>query len=136
VTFCLLIPGKPTGKGRARHGAGRTFTPRETTLAEETIRAIWRDEGSPRIEGPVELTVELCVTRPRSHYTAKGSLSTEGKRHAKPSRQKPDVDNALKLVMDALNTLAWRDDVEIVSATVRRLWAAAPHTNVLAREAQ
>lgn len=135
MSFTLMIPGRPTGKGRARHGQGRTFTPRETTLAENEIRRVWQHVGEPRIDGPVRLTVDLAVTRPRGHYTTTGELSAEGLRHPLPYRQKPDVDNALKLVMDALNTLAWRDDVEVVKAAVSRLWAPNPYTLVLVEPA-
>lgn len=37
-------------------------------------------------------------------------------RHTK----KPDADNVLKAVLDALNGLAWVDDAQVFSATVRK----------------
>jgi Holliday junction resolvase RusA-like endonuclease len=126
--FQLIVPGAPQGKQRARHGQGRTWTPRETLLAEQEIRRAWEEAGCPRVAGPVEVTVQLGVTRPRSHATSKGRLSAEGRRNPEPHRQKPDVDNALKLVMDALNTRAWADDVQVVDASVTRLWAREPFT--------
>lgn len=132
--FTLRIEGKPVGKGRPRFGQGRTWTPRETVLAEQEIRRAWEEAGSPRVEGALKLMVLLRVTRPQSHYLLSGGLSAEGRRHAFPFRQKPDTDNALKLVMDALNTRAWSDDVQVVEATVIREWDAVPSTLIDVQE--
>lgn len=122
-SFSLFIPGKPRGKGRPRHGNGRTFTDAATQQAEGDIFSCWLEHGSPRLaEGDIELRVTLVVERPKSHYRKNGTLSAEGERHPRPSTVKPDVDNALKLVMDALNTRAWTDDVRVVSAMIVRLW--------------
>jgi Holliday junction resolvase RusA-like endonuclease len=131
----LVVAGRPEGKGRARHGQGRTWTPRRTVLAEREVRAAWQVVGSPRLEGPVALDLDLVVVRPRGHFTARGALSAEGRRHPLPHRTKPDADNALKLVMDALNTRGWRDDVQVVSARVSRRWGEWPHTRLTVRPA-
>jgi Holliday junction resolvase RusA-like endonuclease len=132
--FTLRIEGKPVGKGRPRFGQGRTWTPRETVLAEQEIRRAWEEAGAPRLEGALKILVLLRVTRPQSHYTSSGGLSAQGRRHVFPHRQKPDTDNALKLVMDALNTRAWADDVQIVDATVVREWAEVPSTLIDVQE--
>lgn len=134
MTFTITIPGSPTGKGRARHGQGRTFTPRATVLAEQAIRCAWQDEGSPRLpDGPVALTVTMRVERPRGHFKRDGSLTAEGERNPFPHRKKPDVDNCIKLVMDALNKHAWGDDVQVIEAHVYRLWDDIASTTVTAR---
>ena len=98
------------------------------------MRAAWERAGEPRLDGAVALTVELHVERPAGHFTSRGELSAEGRRHPHPERQKPDADNALKLVMDALNTRAWRDDVQVVRAVVSRAWATRAATRVEAHE--
>jgi Holliday junction resolvase RusA-like endonuclease len=134
--FQFTVPGRPQGKGRPRHGQGRTFTPRETVLAEQTIRAGWQTAGSVRLDGPITLHVLLGVTRPLGHFKKDGTLSAEGARNPQPSRKKPDVDNALKLVMDALNTRAWADDVQIVQAQVERLWDTREYTRVIAHRVE
>jgi Holliday junction resolvase RusA-like endonuclease len=131
--FSFMVLGRPQGKGRPRHGQGRTWTPRETTLAEQGIRAGWTSAGAVRLEGAITLHVLLSVTRPKSHYKTNGALSAEGVRHPQPRNKKPDVDNALKLVMDALNTRAWHDDVQIVQAQVDRVWDDREYTRVIAR---
>jgi Holliday junction resolvase RusA-like endonuclease len=123
MPFTLTVPGTPTGKARPRFANGRTFTPRETVLAEQAIRCAWEDAGSPRMpDGPVELDVHLFVERPQGHFKRDGSLNAEGMRNLEPFRRKPDLDNAVKLVMDALNGRAWRDDVQVVVLHARRRW--------------
>jgi hypothetical protein len=37
--------------------------------------------------------------------------------------RKPDWDNAAKLVCDALNGIAWRDDAHVADARVLKFWA-------------
>lgn len=136
MSFTLVIPGRPAGKGRARHGNGRTFTPRETVLAEQAIRHAWIDAGEPTLgDRPVRLRVKLAVVRPAGHFTSRGTLSAAGRRQPVPARQKPDCDNALKLIMDALNTRAWRDDVQVVDARVYREWDDRPYTSLTAEAA-
>lgn len=121
----LELSGKPEGKGRPRFGkGGRVFTPNATKLAEARIISAWQDAGEPRLEGPVSVHLLLEVSRPKDHYTSKGELSAKGRRTPLPTGRKPDLDNAVKLVMDALNRRAYHDDVDVVSLTAVRVWSA------------
>jgi hypothetical protein len=72
--FTIHIAGAPAGKGRARFGHGRTFTPKDTVMAENDIRAAWKQAGAPRLEGPIALDVELHVTRPRRISRRRGAV--------------------------------------------------------------
>lgn len=120
----LELTGKPEGKARPRFGkGGRVFTPNATKLAETRIIDAWKDADCPRLNGAIKVGVLLKVARPKSHYTTKGALGAVGLRLPRPIGRKPDVDNALKLVMDALNGRAYRDDVDVVEASVHRVWS-------------
>ncbi len=120
----LELSGRPEGKGRPRFGkGGRVFTPNATKLAEGRIIDAWKNAGEPRLDGPIKVTLLLEVARPKSHFTTKGVLNANGRRTPRPTGRKPDIDNALKLVMDALNRRAYRDDVDVVQAVVERWWA-------------
>jgi crossover junction endodeoxyribonuclease RusA len=132
--FTLRIPGEARGKERPRHANGRTYTPAQTVLAENRIYSVWKSEGEPRLpDGPVAIELEIGVVRPESHWNAKRVLTKEGLRNYQPFRKKPDLDNALKLVMDALNKCAWTDDVRVVNAHVYRVWSDQPYTLLNAR---
>lgn len=120
----LRIDGKPTGKGRPRfvRATGRTYTDPQTEAAEARIERAWEDAGKPRIAGPIVFELDIVVARPKNHWRVDGTLSAAGEREPWPCR-KPDADNALKLAMDALNSRAYRDDVDVVYALVLRRWA-------------
>lgn len=126
MTVSFEIPGRIAGKGRPRAvviaGRPRLHTPARTRTAEDRVRDAWRAAGSPYLgETPIALTVELYEQRPATHFTTKGDLSAEGRRKKYPAR-KPDLDNVLKLIGDALNGCMWRDDAQIVTVHVARVW--------------
>ena len=133
----LRIPGPATGKDRPRFDprTKRTYTTAQTARAERDIRAIWRDAGEPRLPDDVALavSVQITVVRPASHSRRDGTLSAEGIRHPVPRNKKPDLDNAVKLIMDGLNGLAYRDDVQVAYLSVSRLWGAVADTVVVLR---
>lgn len=132
--FTLVIDGKPQGQPRPRFANGRAYAGKQQKLAEGEIRRVWQEAGSPRmVDGPLALTMALRVSRPSGHFKRDGSLSAAGERHAHPHKQKPDLDNAVKLVCDALNTLAWRDDVRFVQVLAFRCWADWPHSEITVR---
>jgi Holliday junction resolvase RusA-like endonuclease len=121
----LLIPGRAQGKDRPRfvRATGRTYTPKETLAAEERIRHAWCKAGEPEVHGALSVTITVRTPRPQSHYLKGGELSAEGRRHPYPdNNQKPDLDNVLKLCLDALNGHAFKDDVQIVQAHAYRFW--------------
>lgn len=132
MQFTLHIPGKPRGKDRPRfvRKTGRTYTPKETVVAEERIREIWREVGEPALSGPLRATMTAFTPRPASHYLTDGvSLSAEGRRHPFPDNQKPDLDNVLKLCLDALNGHAFKDDVQFIESHVYRFWTDVTSPN-------
>lgn len=73
----------------------------------------------------------FLVERTKGHFIATGDLSTEGLRHPLPENRKPDVDNAAKLVMDALNKRAYKDDVQVTTATQKKRWSNVSGTEII-----
>lgn len=95
---------------RHRHGQGRTWTPARTNAARREIVQAFREEepGWTVWEGPVELTL-TCV-----HQTPKSGWPGQ------QCNRKPDLDNVVKLVGDALNGVAYRDDAQIAQVIARK----------------
>lgn len=126
-SFSLLIHGEPEGKGRPKfvRKTGKAYTPKKTVLAEGEVVRKWEEAGSPRMpeDTALRLEVVLYVARPGTHFKADGSFTAAGLRQPRPYKAKPDCDNACKLIMDALNKKAYRDDVRIVEILVERHWA-------------
>lgn len=95
----LTVPGDPVPKGRPRTDlrSGRVYTPHTTKDAEDALR--WRLRGTRvkpnRTDGLlVELTFRLATWRAA------------------------DIDNLLKLVLDAGNGIVWADDKQVEELVV------------------
>jgi Holliday junction resolvase RusA-like endonuclease len=128
----LRVEGRPTGKGRpkfSRHGDSvRVHTPAPTVRAEGRVQLAWIDAGRPRLpDGPVRAGIVVTVNRPKSHWKTDGTLTATGRRSAVPT-SRPDIDNILKLVGDALNGHAYHDDALIYYAHIERRWADLDET--------
>lgn len=66
------------------------------------------------LEGPISFEVEFYFQRP---YADKG-LGEDAIWHIK----RPDLDNLVKGVMDALKNLAWKDDSQVAELIVRKFY--------------
>lgn len=129
------IPGEVRGKGRPRFvkATGRTFTDAQTVSYENLIKYTCTGamEGAALASGPVWLSIAVHCAPP---------ASTSAKRRVAMLRQdelpakKPDLDNIAKLVMDALNGVAWHDDKQVVVLNVSRRYAETSALYVTFRE--
>ena len=102
------------GKGRARlvRATGRTYTPDATAMAMSMVRGAYMKasggEGAPA-GSPVSVSITTSRPMPRSRP----------KRVAEePDTYRPDADNVAKLVLDALNGVAWADDTQVTELVV------------------
>ncbi len=96
VSASFRVNGKPVPKGRPRFVRGRAITPPETRVAERRIATIARSSGVRPRAGHVQVMIEFYV-----------STGVRG-----------DIDNLAKLVLDALNGVAWVDDRQVVELDV------------------
>lgn len=97
VGASFTIPGNPKRKERPRglkNGGGAVYTPQATKDAEKVIVRHF-GQVMPGWKPEPDLTYGLLVE----------FVTTEG--------SKVDVDNCLKLVMDALNQQMWQDDIQV-----------------------
>lgn len=121
----VWIPGEPVAKGRPRMtafaGRARAYTPAATRLAEERVATAWTH---PMIAAgvPVYVRIVAYMQRPAGHFRKDGSLSAAGLRVPVPVKR-PDLDNVLKLVLDALNGVAFHDDAQLARVRADRWWA-------------
>lgn len=108
----------PQGKERPRVVNGRAYTPERTREAEEVIQWAYRTQVHqppypPHV--PLCVWVEAIFAVPKSCSKKDALDRLEGR--VLPCR-KPDADNVGKLILDALNGLAWHDDAQIVGLTI------------------
>ncbi len=134
----LFIPGEPQGKQRARvfpikTKAGvivhRGVTPERTANYEALVKQMFVSAypGFVPLEGPLSLGLEARLLIPRSASKKAQALMAAGE--LLPEKR-PDVDNLMKTVADALEGLAFRNDSQIVDARVRKVWSLTPGMRV------
>lgn len=110
----IFIRQPPKGKGRARHGKGRVYTPKETRSYENMIGAeaklVMLQTRRELMYGPVIMTLTAVFAIPKSWTMAKKRLAREGLIYP---TVKPDFDNILKIT-DGLNGVVYQDDCQVV----------------------
>lgn len=128
----LTIPGEPCAKQRPRVCKWGTYTPAKTVNYETFIKELFAISGQQKLNGPLVLTIYAYFSIPKSDSkkTRQAKLSGE----ILPAK-KPDVDNLIKIVADALNGLAYDDDAQIVSATIKKVYGENPMVHVYVQRA-
>ncbi len=121
------VPGKPFAKQRHRTRViqtkdGRAFasqyTLKETAVYENLVKLSARDADVAVIaEGAVQLTIT-------AYWPMRGQPLKRSKRPRERKVTIPDLDNCVKVISDALNGIAWRDDAQ-VAVLVASKWHAA-----------
>ncbi len=119
----ITIPGEPVGKSRPRVTKFSTYTPAKTVNYETLVKqmfAIKYPDHRP-YEDQIAMTITAYFGIPQSKSKKAKEFMAEG--DIRPCK-KPDCDNILKIVADALNKIAYRDDAQIVRAQVDKYYTA------------
>ncbi|MFA5307445.1 MAG: RusA family crossover junction endodeoxyribonuclease [Candidatus Babeliales bacterium] len=128
----LLIPGQPCAKQRPRVVDGHTYTPAKTVNYETFIKELYViGNYAKQLEGALQMTVRAYFQIPKSKPKKVQELMRQGV--IRPI-SKPDWDNVGKIISDALNGLAYRDDSQIVQATVEKYYSIEPRVEVEIQE--
>ena len=128
------IQGQPQGKGRPKFARVGSYTsvrtPDQTVLYENLIKVEYRNQCKNLSFGgevPLELRIEAFYSIPKAMSKKKRAAMEIGE--IRPIK-KPDVDNVLKVVADALNNIAYRDDAQIVETKVSKFYSDTPRVCV------
>lgn len=123
--FCFTIPGVPSPQKRHRHfsvGKGtRTYDP----SAKEKMSFLQHAQSCcpdmHPLQGALKVEIHFTFPRPDSHLKKDGSL-----RKGKPKEMvyRPDLDNLTKLVKDAINGHAYKDDSQVIDLHVTKSWSS------------
>lgn len=127
-TIEFTIPGDAVPFARA--GGGKN-TPRFTPAKQRSYMGVVKlfcqraMQAAAPMEGAIELSVSAYYLRPKSHTRKRAEAAG-----AIWKTSKPDADNLSKLVKDALNTVAWRDDAQVVSLHVWKQYSDTARLSV------
>lgn len=136
----IRVPGKqqPAGSKRivTNRSTGRAYVidanPKsrdwKSTVAQCASDA-WN--GEPLMTGAIHLAIVFCVARPRAHYGAKGLIKLSA-----PDNPitRPDLTKLVRAIEDALTGVIWRDDSQVVSQTVMKIYDEFFHTEITIAE--
>lgn len=121
------VPGEPRGKGRPRFSSdGHAYTDSETRAYENKIIAYYRKQiGAFRWPDSAFVCVDVVAVYPIPKSATKSAVAGMQAGGILPSR-KPDIDNVLKVVLDALNGVAYKDDSRVVCVSARKVYGVQP----------
>ena len=125
----LTVPGEPKGKQRPRWHKFGTYTPKETVNYEAYIKelfAIKYPEFVP-LESTLAMLLKIYLSIPSSASNKKKELMK--KNEIKPGKR-PDIDNVLKAVCDALEKLAYKNDSQFVSIFTIKEYSERPRLEI------
>ena len=127
------VPGTPVGKGRpraAKRGKHITLYTPEKTVSYEGKVALAASQamvGRQLLDGPVVVCLDIHMPVPAS-WSRKARA--EALADIAPPAKKPDADNVLKAICDAINGVVWIDDVQVVDCVIRKRYRETPGVQV------
>ena len=139
MTFmvCFDIEGNPVPKGRPRFRRTKTFittyTPKKTLDFEDQVKKASQDSmgNVEPLETPIAVYLYFRLPMPQSWSKKRKEAALKG---FEAPTKKPDWDNLGKAVSDALNGVIFKDDSQIVSAHVRKIYSAVPGVDIYVSE--
>ncbi len=131
----FTVPGRPQGKGRPRFttrgGHARTYTPSVTASYENLVKITAMQALAELPEwskdGQFALKIEASFTVPKSKPKTYRNMALNG--IIQPTT-KPDMDNIIKSICDALNGVLWHDDKQVVWVLASKAYGAEDYVQV------
>ncbi len=133
-TIQFTVPGEPVGKGRPRvvnHGGfSKAYTPEKTVIYENLVKTEYGiqtkgfrfpDDAAIRMKIVAFYAIPKSVSRKKRELMLSGMI--------RPTK-KPDVDNLTKIIADSINTIAYRDDAQIVECYCSKYYSDTPRVEV------
>ena len=120
----FIVEGEPQGKARPRFSrrSGTVYTPAKTAKYEKKIRQAFLDAGGKMIpEGSYAIVIMNAYFEIPKSYAKGKRLACE--RNINRPDKKPDIDNVLKVVLDALNKVAYEDDKQVTEVICRKWYS-------------
>lgn len=121
----FVVEGKPVGKGRPRFrrmgNFVQAYTPANTAEYEKLIKLRFQNAGGVITDKPARVEITAFFAPPKS--TKKRDKAEMLMNKILPTK-KPDCDNIAKIILDALNQIAYKDDSQVIELIVKKRFAA------------
>ena len=113
----IVVEGRLTGKGRPRFFKGHAVTPQATRDYEKKVKTEYERQGGELFEVPVRIKITAYKKVPKSYTKKRTELIRNG---IEQPVNKPDIDNICKIVLDALNGVAYKDDTQVIRLAISK----------------
>ncbi|NVM21407.1 MAG: RusA family crossover junction endodeoxyribonuclease [Desulfobacterales bacterium] len=125
----LRVPGEPQGKLRPKWSPVGTYTPKKTINYETYIKQLFATKypSFQPLEGELTLELGIYQTIPKSFSKKKKDLME--RRIVRPTKR-PDIDNVIKSVFDALEGLAYKNDSQFIEVAASKFFDLEPRLNI------
>lgn len=128
------VVGAPVGKRRPKfstiHGYAQALKPKEDVIYENLVKIMFQ-QAKPNnysmFNKPIKMKIEAYFAIPKSFSKVKQFQALEGKLLP---LTKPDADNIAKIICDALNDVAYKDDTQIVELAIIKRYAMEPKVKI------
>ena len=131
--FDLTILGDPKAQQRHRHfRRGKfsgTYDPSRDDKADFLSIVQAQAPPSPLL-GPISIELIFFFPRLKGHFGTGKNAGILKKSAPKWHTVKPDIDNTIKMVFDALNRIFWHDDSQICCAKIWKRYSSRPRTEI------
>lgn len=139
-TVRLIVMGKPVAQGRPRFAKRGNFVtaydPKKSKdykalIQRELQPLLWNPSGFQPFTKACSLTLYVYREIPKSFSKKKRAAAEYG--DIRPTT-KPDTDNYVKGVLDALNFLIFKDDSQVVDVVAQKFYSVHPRIEVVVME--
>lgn len=134
----FVVYGNPVGKGRpratSRGGFVRMYTDAKTLGFEAAVACeakLAMGAWPEPFDTPMQLTLSAYYPIPKSWAKRKQAMAIAGEMHP---QVKPDLDNVLKAVLDALNGVVYVDDAQVINFVSSKRYSTDPRIEVYVHE--
>lgn len=132
----FTVYGEPVAQGRPKfttiNGHAKAYDPLKSRSYKEYVRTeALKIKPLKPLEGPIALTVKAYRSIPKSFSKKKTEAAKQGE--IKPTT-KPDIDNVIKGIKDALKSIIWHDDSQVVELTGEKLYSDTPRVEITIRQ--
>ena len=134
----FTVAGEPGAKGRPKFSTAgkyaRAYTPEKTVNYENLVKLMYAEQcKNYRFHDDAQLDLKVIAYFPIPKSTSKKKRQLMIDKKIRPTAKR-DWDNIGKVVSDALNEIAYKDDKQIVDGLVRKFYSEEPRVVVIIQE--
>lgn len=138
VEICVM--GQPVAQGRPKFsricGHVTAYDPEKSKnykalVRSEAQRIYEMDKNFAPIDGPCSMTLTVGRSVPKSWSKKMKAMAIKGE--IRPT-SKPDLDNYVKGILDAINTVIVKDDSRVVGINAIKIYQSNPGVDIVIEE--